>query len=78
MFIDKTKIYIKAGNGGNGAVAWHREKYITNGGPAGGDGGNGGSIVFEVTPHMNNLVDYHFTKHFRADNGVDGATWYNY
>lgn len=72
MFIDKTKIYIKAGNGGSGAVAFHREKYITNGGPSGGDGGRGGSIIFEVSPHMNNLVDYHFTKHFRAEDGEDG------
>lgn len=48
MFIDKTKIFVKAGNGGNGAIAFHREKYVAAGGPDGGDGGNGGSIVLRV------------------------------
>ncbi|MDD4211253.1 MAG: GTPase ObgE [Clostridia bacterium] len=74
MFIDKTKILIKAGNGGDGSVSFRKEKYVPNGGPNGGDGGNGGSIIFEVTPHMNNLSDYHFTKHFRAEDGENGST----
>ncbi|MGD9901031.1 MAG: GTPase ObgE [Spirochaetales bacterium] len=74
MFVDKTKIFIKAGDGGNGVVSFHREKFVPNGGPDGGDGGNGGSVIFEVSPHMNNLVDYHYTKHFRAEPGSDGMS----
>jgi GTPase len=73
MFIDKTKIFVKAGDGGDGLVSFHKEKFVPNGGPDGGDGGRGGDIIFEVTPHMNNLSDYHYTKHFRAENGAHGA-----
>ena len=73
MFLDYVKIFIKAGCGGNGAVSFHREKYVPNGGPDGGDGGNGGSIVFVADKNLNNLVDFKFKKHFRAENGANGA-----
>ena len=73
MFLDYVKIFIKAGDGGNGAVSFHREKYVPNGGPDGGDGGNGGNIVFVADKNLNNLVDFKFKKHFRAENGVSGA-----
>lgn len=73
MFIDKVKITCKAGNGGNGKVHFRREKFVPNGGPEGGDGGRGGSIIFKTTPNMTNLVDFRFTKVFKADNGEDGG-----
>jgi GTP-binding protein len=73
MFIDKTKIYVKAGNGGDGTVSFHREKYVTNGGPNGGDGGNGGDVIVKVSSHLNNLVDYYYTKHFKAEAGEKGS-----
>ena len=72
MFIDKVKIYIKAGNGGNGIVSFHREKYIAKGGPDGGNGGAGGDIIFRVNKDMNNLVSFHYSKHFRATDGEKG------
>lgn len=73
MFLDYVKIFIKAGNGGNGAVSFHREKYVPNGGPDGGDGGNGGDIVFVADKDLNTLADFKFRKHFRAENGGNGA-----
>lgn len=73
MFVDKTKIFIKAGNGGNGAVSFLRDKHTMNGGPDGGCGGRGGNIVFEVDNSLNNLVDFYFTKHYRATNGENGG-----
>lgn len=73
MFLDYVKIFIKAGNGGNGAVSFHREKYMPNGGPDGGDGGNGGDIVFVADKDLNTLADFKFRKHFRAENGGNGA-----
>ena len=73
MFIDKVKITCKAGNGGNGKVHFRREKFVPNGGPEGGDGGRGGSIIFKTTPNMTNLVDFRFTKVFKAGNGEDGG-----
>ncbi len=73
MFLDYVKIFIKAGNGGNGAVSFHRAKYVPNGGPDGGDGGNGGNVVFVADKNKNNLVDFKFQKHFRAENGVSGG-----
>lgn len=73
MFLDYVKIYVKAGNGGNGAVSFHREKYVPNGGPDGGDGGNGGDVVFVADKNYNTLVDFKFKKHFRAENGGNGA-----
>lgn len=73
MFIDKVKIYIKSGNGGNGAVSFHTEKYVPNGGPDGGDGGRGGNIVFVADSSKNTLNDFHYAKHFRAENGENGG-----
>lgn len=73
MFLDKVKIECKAGNGGNGVVAFRREKYVPNGGPSGGDGGNGGSIVFKVNKNIDNLGDFRFKKKFKAENGEDGS-----
>lgn len=73
MFIDKVKIYIKSGNGGNGSASLHTEKYVANGGPDGGDGGKGGDIIFEATSAENTLNVFHFQKHFRAGNGENGG-----
>jgi GTP-binding protein len=72
MFIDKIKIYLKAGNGGNGAVAFHREKYVSHGGPDGGDGGHGGNIVFRVDEGANTLLAFRYKRKFVAGNGEDG------
>ena len=72
MFIDKTKIFVKAGNGGNGAIAFHREKYIAAGGPDGGDGGNGGSIVLRVDDNLSTLMDFRYKRKYTAPNGEDG------
>ena len=73
MFVDKTNIFIKAGDGGDGAVSFLRNKQTMNGGPDGGDGGRGGNIVFEVDDRENNLVDFYYKKHFRAENGTNGG-----
>ncbi|MBR3815355.1 MAG: GTPase ObgE [Clostridia bacterium] len=72
MFIDKATIKIKAGDGGNGAVAFHREKYITSGGPDGGDGGKGGDIVFVVDDNLSTLADFKYKRKYKAPNGSDG------
>ena len=72
MFIDKAVIKIKAGDGGNGAVAFHREKYINSGGPDGGDGGKGGDIVFEVDDNLSTLNDFKYKRKYKAANGMDG------
>ena len=71
-FIDKARITVRAGNGGNGAVAFHREKYIAAGGPDGGDGGNGGSIIVQVGDNMSTLMDFRYKRKYVAGNGVDG------
>lgn len=73
MFVDYTKIKVKAGNGGNGAMTFHREKYIDNGGPDGGDGGHGGNIIFRVNPGMNTLLNFRYNKKIEAKNGENGA-----
>ncbi len=73
MFIDKIRIFVKAGNGGNGAVAFHREKYVASGGPDGGDGGHGGSIVFRVDKGANTLLAFRYKRKFVAQNGKDGS-----
>lgn len=73
MFIDRIKIYVKAGNGGNGAVSFRREKYVSHGGPDGGDGGKGGSIVFRVDPGSNTLLAFRYKRKFVAQNGGDGS-----
>ena len=70
--IDKVKIYVKAGNGGNGAVAFHREKYVSRGGPSGGDGGKGGNVVFRVDPGATTLLFFRDHRKFLAKNGGDG------
>ena len=72
MFIDKAKIFIKAGNGGNGAVAFRREIYVPAGGPAGGDGGNGGNVVFEVDEGLRTLMDFRYKTKYAAQSGEDG------
>ena len=72
MFIDKVKIYVKAGNGGNGCVSFHREKYVSHGGPDGGDGGKGGNIVLRIDEGTNTLFAYKNKKKFIAANGGDG------
>ncbi len=71
-FIDKARITVKAGNGGNGAVSFHREKYIAAGGPDGGDGGNGGSIILQVDDHMSTLMDFRYKRKYTATPGQDG------
>ena len=71
-FIDKARITVKAGNGGNGAVSFHREKYIAAGGPDGGDGGNGGSIILKVDDHMSTLMDFRYKRKYTATPGQDG------
>lgn len=72
MFIDNIKIYLKAGNGGNGAVSFRREKYVSHGGPDGGDGGHGGNIVFRVDEGSNTLLAFRYKRKFVAQNGGDG------
>lgn len=72
MFIDKAKILIRAGNGGNGAVSFHREKYVAAGGPDGGDGGKGGDVIFLVDDNMSTLVDFRYKRKFIAENGENG------
>jgi GTPase len=72
QFIDEARIYIKAGDGGNGAVSFRREKYIDRGGPDGGNGGNGGSIIFKGNSHLNTLLQFRYNRHFKADNGEGG------
>lgn len=72
MFIDKAKIFIKAGKGGNGAISFRREKYIAAGGPDGGDGGKGGNVVFRVELGMTTLMDFKYKRKYAAQNGEDG------
>lgn len=72
MIVDRAKIFIKAGDGGSGAISFHREKYVNAGGPDGGDGGDGGNIIFEGDPNLRTLMDFHYRKHFKAENGRPG------
>lgn len=74
MFKDSAKILVKAGNGGNGCVSFHREKYIAAGGPDGGDGGKGGDVILEVDEGLNTLIDFRYKKIFKAQSGEDGGT----
>ena len=73
MFIDSAKILIKSGNGGNGAVSFHREKYIAKGGPDGGDGGKGGDVIFVATNDMRTLADFKYKRKYQAKNGENGG-----
>src|SRR5690554_2597273 len=72
MFVDIVKIHIKAGDGGNGAVSFRREKYIPAGGPDGGDGGDGGNVVFVVNTGKHTLMDFRYRKSFKAQSGENG------
>ena len=74
MFVDNIKIYVKAGNGGNGAISFHREKYVSAGGPDGGDGGRGGNVVFKVDEGANTLLAFRYKRKFIAEPGGDGKT----
>jgi len=73
MFYDHTKIYVKAGDGGDGSIHFRREKFVPFGGPDGGDGGRGGSVYIEATSNLNTLIDYRYRQHFKASSGVAGA-----
>lgn len=74
MFVDKAKIKIKAGDGGDGAVSFHREKYVAAGGPDGGDGGRGGDIVFQVDDNFSTLIDFRYKRKYVADRGENGSS----
>ncbi len=71
---DEAKIFIKAGDGGDGIVAFRREKYVPRGGPAGGHGGKGGDIIFKVDPQLNTLIHFKKRSHFKADSGGRGGS----
>ncbi|MGG4479190.1 GTPase ObgE [Paenibacillus xylanilyticus] len=72
MFVDKAKIYVKAGDGGDGLISFRREKYVPNGGPAGGDGGRGADIIFRVDEGLRTLMDFRYQRHFKAPRGEKG------
>ncbi len=74
MFVDQVKISLKAGDGGNGITAYRREKYVPFGGPAGGDGGKGASVVFEVDEGLRTLLDFRYQRHFKASKGENGQS----
>ena len=72
MFVDRIKVYVKAGNGGNGCISFRREKYVPKGGPNGGNGGAGGDVIFVADPGMTSLVDLKFNQHIDAPHGEHG------
>jgi GTPase len=74
MFVDQVKIYVKGGDGGNGMVAFRKEKYIPKGGPAGGDGGKGANVIFQVEEGLRTLMDFRYQRHFKADRGEHGMS----
>jgi len=74
MFVDQVKVFVKAGDGGNGLVSFRREKYVPYGGPSGGDGGDGADVIFEVDEGLNTLMDFRYQKHFKADRGENGLS----
>ena len=71
-FLDEAKVYIRSGDGGNGCVAFRREKFIEFGGPSGGNGGRGGDVIIEVVDGLNTLIDYRYQQHFKAQKGTNG------
>ena len=71
-FLDEAKVYVRSGDGGNGCVAFRREKFIEHGGPSGGNGGRGGNVVIEAVDGLNTLIDYRYAQHFKARPGVPG------
>ena len=73
MFVDHARIYVKAGAGGNGCVAFRREKFVPRGGPSGGNGGRGGSVYFRSTVHLNTLLPFQYSQHFKAERGKHGS-----
>ena len=73
-FLDRAKIFLKAGNGGDGALSFRREKFVEYGGPDGGDGGKGGNIIFVGSNHLNTLIDYRYQQHFKAQRGENGGS----
>mgnify|MGYP001580865297 FL=1 len=73
MFIDTAKILVKSGNGGNGCISFRREKYVAMGGPNGGDGGNGGSVILVADRNLTTLLDFTYRRKYVADNGEDGG-----
>ena len=72
-FLDQVKIYVKAGDGGSGSPSFRREKFIEFGGPDGGDGGKGGSVILVSERNLNTLIDFRYQQHFKAERGRDGA-----
>lgn len=74
MFLDRVKIYVRSGKGGDGCVSFRREKYVPLGGPDGGDGGNGGNVIFEVDSNLNTLIDFKYKRKFIAENGENGSS----
>ncbi len=72
-FVDTARITVRSGNGGNGVVSFHREKYVANGGPDGGDGGQGGSVIVTIDDHMSTLMDFRYKRKYVAQNGMDGG-----
>ena len=74
MFIDYAVIEIQSGSGGNGAVAFRREKFVPKGGPSGGNGGKGGNIIFEANQNLNTLPDFKYKRKYKAENGGNGGT----
>src|SRR5215471_2681735 len=71
-FLDEAKVYIRSGDGGNGCVAFRREKFIEFGGPSGGNGGRGGDVIIEAVDGLNTLIDYRYQQHFKAERGGNG------
>ncbi len=73
MFVDYAKIFVQAGNGGNGLVAFRREKFVPKGGPAGGNGGNGGNVIFVANENLHTLLDFRYNRKYTADDGKPGG-----